>query len=155
MRAAYLGWGYSFHWGMEGRGLPFDTDHILGFYIDISISTNKCNVMEIRDGLELPYTIVMVFLFLEIWGNLHSIIWEVNNYEIISWFHQGGRKIRYWIDGMKLTTTSLLHSTIFQTIETNISPFHPFQIININQLTLVSTMFEEWKLMSFHSIPFR
>lgn len=65
MRAAYLDWGYFFHWGMEGGALPFDTDHILGFYIDISISTNKCNVMEIRDGIELPYTIVKIF-FLEI-----------------------------------------------------------------------------------------
>jgi len=35
------------------------------------------------------------------------------------------------MDGMKWIPTSSLHS-IFQTIETNISPFHPFQVININ-----------------------
>jgi hypothetical protein len=69
MRAAYLDQGYSFHWGMGGRALSFDTDHILGFYIDASISTNRCNVMEIWDGIELPYTIVKIFFF----GNMRKI----------------------------------------------------------------------------------
>jgi len=54
---------------MGGGALSFGTDHILGFYIDI-ISTNECNVMEIMDGIELPFTIVKIFFFL---GNMRKI----------------------------------------------------------------------------------